>query len=265
LNNNGSISWRSFSIVKNGNRDEENEDALFPRSIDKNVAIGRPSTFVMADGATQTSFSGLWANNLVQACSQTRLSEAGFWQCIESARETWQLSFKGKEIPWHAAEKIRQGAYCALIWLELQYSPLFPGNPFSWKALAVGDCCLFIARHRNIYLSLPIQEPNEFAFPPTLVPSNRDRLNSIKGKIRTARGSLRQGDHIILASDALSAWIMKQSQSNNQVMSFLETRNIKDDHDFAGWINTLRSSGEMKNDDTSLLIIEVGEKNHASK
>jgi hypothetical protein len=265
LNNPGSISWRSFSIAKAGNRDEENEDALFPASNTIHPSGEKPYTFLVADGATQTSFSGIWAKSLVQACSETRLSEANFWQNIASARETWQHSFDGKEIPWHAAEKIRQGAFCALIWLELQYAPLLPGNAFTWKALAVGDCCLFIARNQSIYLSLPIQETSEFSLSPTLIPSNQGRLESIKGKIKTARGSLRQGDQIILASDAFSAWIMKQAQSADQKNNILQTINSKKDiFGFTAWINALRKSGELKNDDTTLIIIDAGGKNDGS-
>jgi hypothetical protein len=260
------ISWRSFSIAKSGNRDEENEDAYIPISGITQVIDQKPSRFLIADGATQTSFSALWAKSLVEACSKTSLSEANFYQSVHSARETWLQSFEGKEIPWHATEKVRQGAFCTLIWLEIHHSPLLPGNTFTWKALAIGDSCLFIARNQNIYLSLPIQNPDEFALSPTLIPTNLDRLSSIKGKIRSARGTLKQGDQIFLASDAFSAWIMKKSPADDQQKNLVQLFNrISDLKSFSTWINSLRKTGEMKNDDTTLIIIEPGEKTDAAR
>jgi hypothetical protein len=261
LNNLGPISWLSYSIPKAGNRDQENEDALFPASGIGETDSDKPSTFIVADGATQTSFSGVWARCLVEACAKNRLNEFHFLQSIENARDIWQQSFDGKEIPWHAVEKIRQGAFSALIWLEVHYSPLHPGSAFSWKALAVGDCCLFIARNQSIYLSLPLQNLSDFSQSPVLIPSKKERLDSIKGKIQTARGSLKRGDQIILASDAIAAWIMKQSQSEG--LLFLEMiqsfKNANDGIGFARWVNSLRKSGELKNDDTTMIFIELGE------
>jgi hypothetical protein len=261
LNNLGPISWLSYSVPKAGNRDEENEDALFPAIGIGETNSDQPSTFVVADGATQTSFSGLWARCLVEACAKNRLNEIHFQQSIENARKAWQQSFDGKEIPWHAVEKIRQGAFSALIWLEVYYSPLHPASAFSWKALAVGDCCLFIARNQSIYLSLPLQNLADFSQSPVLVPSKKERLDSIRGKIQTARGSLKRGDQIILASDAISAWIMKQSQADGLMfLKMLQSlKNANDGFGFTRWINSLRKSGELKNDDTTMIFIELGE------
>jgi serine/threonine protein phosphatase PrpC len=265
LINLGQISWLSYSIPKAGNRDVENEDALFPESGSDENSNGKPITFLVADGATQTSFSGLWARCLIEACVKNRLTETGFQRSIENAREKWQKSFEGKEIPWHAAEKIRQGAFAALIWLEVQYLPLQPANAYSWKALAIGDCCLFIARKQSIYLSLPLQNVTDFSLHPTLIPSKLEQLHSIKGKIQTAKGSLKKGDQIILASDAIAAWILKQSQSDR--LTFLEMvqsiKNAKNGDGFTKWVNSLRKTGEIKNDDTSVIYIELGEKSNA--
>jgi len=257
----GPISWLSFTIPKAGNRDVENEDALFPTSGIGETISGKPSTFIVADGATQTSFSGLWARCLIEACANKSLSESNFLLSIENARETWDQTFEGKAIPWHAAEKISQGAFTAITWLEIHHSPLNLGYAYSWKALAVGDCCLFIARNNSIYVSLPLQNPTDFSLSPTLVPSKRERLDSIKGNIQIGSGPLKKGDQIILTSDAFAAWIMKQSQSDK--LSFLNMiqsiKNAKDSVGFTRWINSLRKSGELKNDDTSMIYIELGE------
>jgi hypothetical protein len=257
----GPISWISFSIPKAGNTEGENEDAVFPIAGMGHNGHDDVASFIVADGATQTSFSGIWANSLTSYCSQTKLSEFNFYRAVEKAQQEWQQSLKGMELPWHAQEKFLQGAYSALAWLEIQYFPLHPAYPFSWRALAVGDCCLFIARNQSIYISLPLQDQNEFLKPPVLIPSKSEKIDSIKGKVQTARGSLVMGDQLILASDAISSWIMRKSQPDR--LEFLKLiKSIKSASNSSGftfWINNLRRSGELKNDDTSLILIELGQ------
>jgi hypothetical protein len=191
------------------------------------------------------------------------LSEFNFRQAVGKAQEEWQQSLQGAELPWHAVEKFRLGAFSALAWLEIQYFPIHPAYGFTWRALAVGDCCLFIARNQEIYLSLPLQDPGDFGNTPVLIPSKSERMESIKGKVQTSRGSLIMGDQLILASDAISSWIMRRSQTDR--LEFLRMvrsiKNAKNGSGFSYWINGLRKSGELKNDDTSLILIELGQGN----
>lgn len=256
------ITWFSHSISKAGNATSENEDAIFP--AEKFGCVNGKSeraSFAVADGATQTSFSGMWANCLVRHCTQVKLSEFSFYEAIKKAGNEWQASLQGLELPWHAMEKVRQGAFSALAWLEIQYDPLHPSTAYSWRALAVGDCCLFIAHNHNIYLSLPLQHPSEFNNSPVLIPSKSEKMDSIKGKIHLARGSLKKGDQLILASDAMASWIMRkpitdQVQYQNMIRVIKSAE--KGPH-FSDWVNSLRKMGEIRNDDTSVIYIELGE------
>lgn len=255
------ISWLSFTVPKAGYTDSENEDSVFPSSGFGQNGRENTSQFLVADGATQTSFSNLWAKCLIESCSRTHLSEVSFLRAVKSAQMEWNKNLEGVELPWHAQEKLRQGAFSALTWLEIQYFPLQPTYSFTWRALAVGDCCLFIARNRMIYLSLPLQKHTDFTNTPVLIPSKSEKLNSISGKIQTARGSLKMGDQLILASDAFSSWIMKKAQTDhgeilNKAISIKKTKNSRG---FSDWVNALRSKNEIKNDDTSLIFIELGE------
>lgn len=215
----------------------------------------------MADGATQTSFSGLWANFLVKHCAETRLSEYTFQNVVNKAQIEWQLSLKDLDLPWHAQEKVRLGAFSALAWLEIQYDPLHPSTAFTWSALAVGDCCLFIAHNHTIYLSLPLQDPSEFNNSPVLIPSKSEKMDSIKKNVHTSRGSLMRGDQLILASDAISSWIMRKPvKDQREYLEMVKTvKNSRDDGSFSAWVNRLRKNGELRNDDTSLIFIELGE------
>jgi hypothetical protein len=257
----GPITWLSYSIPKAGNTEIENEDAVFPITGIGQNGRDEVETFIVADGATSTSFSGLWAKCLINTCSQMSLSEFNFYRAVSKAQVEWQKTLQGVELPWHAQQKFQLGAFSALAWLEIQYFPLHPAYAFSWRALAVGDCCLFIARNQSIFLSLPLQDPREFQNTPVLIPSKSEKMDSIKGKVQTARGSLVMGDQVILASDAISSWIMRKSQADR--LEFLRLvksiKSAKNGSGFSNWVNSLRKSGELKNDDTSLILIELGQ------
>jgi serine/threonine protein phosphatase PrpC len=258
------VSWFSYSIPKAGNTASENEDAVFP-AVGHGFLNGNSdrATFAVADGATQTSFSGLWANCLIKHCSQTQLSEYTFQNVVSKAQGEWQTSLQGLELPWHALEKVRLGAFSALAWLEIQYDPLRPFTAYTWRALAVGDCCLFIAHNHAIYLSLPLQDPSEFNNSPVLIPSKSEKMDSIKGRIKTAKGSLMRGDQLILASDAIASWIMRKTlKDRKEYLDMIGT--IKDTNGgsiFSNWITNLRKRGELRNDDTSVILIDLGEGN----
>lgn len=255
------ISWLSFSISKAGNTEAENEDAVFPMSGIGKSNNGTTESFLVADGATQTSFSGLWARILVETCANTSLSEGNFLRAIRTAQGSWQGAMKPVELPWHAQEKLRQGAFSALAWLEIKHFPLHPASAFMWNALAVGDCCLFIARNRDFFLSLPLQDHKEFSNSPILVPSKSEKTETIKGRIQTARGSLKMGDQLLLGSDAISSWIMRRSPEERfEFLKMLSvSKNRKTPVNFDYWVNDQRKKNEIKNDDTSLIYIELGE------
>ena len=63
----------AFWLPKAGNTLEEYEDAFWPRkSIDRSTSMFRCA---VADGATETSFSAVWAQTLVRAYCRGHLYE----------------------------------------------------------------------------------------------------------------------------------------------------------------------------------------------
>ncbi len=104
-------SIRVFSLPKAGNSVAEYEDACWPRQareLSDNIHLA------VADGATETSFSGLWARLLVNAYGRGRLTEAAWIHDLSKIRRVWQRAVGQKPLPWYAEEKLRLGAYSAL-------------------------------------------------------------------------------------------------------------------------------------------------------
>ncbi len=66
---------------------------------------------------------------------------------------------------------------------------------------------------------------------------------------------------MILASDAMASWIMRKpvtDQSEYQKMIRVIKKTDRDSQ-FSDWVNSLRKKGEIRNDDTSVIYIELGE------
>src|SRR5262245_58112070 len=109
------VSAQALWLPKAGNTPEEYEDACWPQEpvIDREAARFRCA---IADGATETSFSGLWANQLVREyCRQTSVKQ--FVGSLPRLRQEWQWQVSAKPLPWYAEEKARSGAFAAFLGL----------------------------------------------------------------------------------------------------------------------------------------------------
>src|ERR1035437_9558707 len=82
------VSAQGFWAPKLGNQDSEYEDAFYPRG----QIIGQEAklfSFAVADGATETSFSGIWGKQLVRAFCEGLLDGPDFSEQLYSLREHW--------------------------------------------------------------------------------------------------------------------------------------------------------------------------------
>jgi len=240
---------RRFSVGavfcgKAGNSPEEYEDAFSARGADPAYRVA------IADGATESSYSGFWARLLVE--SYTRRKEGHgpeFLGQIEAARRLLHRRAKRPHLAWYAAEKARQGAFAAFLGLEL-----YAGTK-TWRALAVGDCCLFhLDRARTemrLLTAFPLTRSLEFGSTPFLVGSNS--AEPLEAHVRVAQGSLRAGDVLLLATDAVSAWFLWRQEQERPVWSQVAS-DIHDNSDFEKLVEEARGEG-LRNDDMTLVRI----------
>src|SRR5579862_2824599 len=112
-----------FWMPKEGNTLAEYEDAFWPR--EKQIGDTFPLRLAVADGATETSFSGLWARLLVAAYGRGRLAEGNLQSALDQIRHVWRRAVGQKPLPWYAEEKLRSGAYASLLGLTT-LPPLAP-------------------------------------------------------------------------------------------------------------------------------------------
>jgi len=244
--------WQAFSISKLGNSSEENEDAVFPNNLIGQ--INRPNNFrvAIADGATTTSFSSLWAKILVQETCKYPLKYLK--KSIKEAQAEWQQNISQMKLPWHAEEKVKKGAHSTL--LRVDFYSLHGKNYGFWKSISVGDSCLFQIRSKTMITSFPIRNSNEFNNNPYLISSKNLDNNRLGNTIFTSYGKWIRGDSFLLATDAIAKWcleISEQGDSPIEVMPEFSADTIGAEVQYQNWISELRARNEIRNDDTTLI------------
>jgi hypothetical protein len=235
-----------FCCPKLGNSREEYEDAWAHRQNRTPVGI----RVAVADGATESSFAKLWAVLLAESYVRSELAGAEFVARLKPARRLWQRRLSGRPLPWFASEKAEQGAFAAFLGVEID------AQKNRWTALAVGDCCLIqvdnVGKEMRVVEMFPLQKSSQFTMSPYLIGSRTDG-ESLKDRIQTSQGSLRDGDMLLLATDAMAAWLLKRHEEGRPLWKWLY-RKLGTPESFAAIVAYGRKNG-LRNDDFTLVRV----------
>src|SRR5262245_41132578 len=136
------LRWHAFHQPKRGHSEEEYEDAF--------AGHGARGRFAVADGASESSFAGMWAKLLVEGFVREPDNpwEDPGW--LEPLRQKWAAEVADRPLAWYAEVKRQEGAFATLLGLALR-------RPSHWRALAVGDSCLMHIREGGMFSSFPIK------------------------------------------------------------------------------------------------------------
>jgi len=238
--------WQRFAVARDGARDNENEDAAAVSPDGRSAAV--------ADGATESSFAGLWAALLVEAFVSAPLQWLDSRRqrqtaALEWIRRQWHGAVPWGELPWFAAEKAEQGAFAAFAGVHLH--PLRAGQ-WRWRCLAVGDSCLTVWSPTGLLRSFPLAETAAFAAAPVLVPSRPRPQTSCR--FHRAWGTAKPGMGLALASDALSRWMLERPRA---AAAMLCRWWHGGQAAFAADVTYLRQEAGLRNDDTTLLLMRL--------
>ena len=250
---------RSFWLPKAGNSPEEYEDALrvvYPQRMGESGR--RTARAAVSDGASESAFAREWANVLTDAfVSRTpdlgRLTRDSLCDWLASAQEEWRVGIPWDRIPWHGEAKARAGAFATLLGLTVA-TRSGSARRLSWRAVAVGDSCLFVVRDDRLRLSFPLEDAAQFDNNPTLVCSNPDNAGELWENVRRSEGECVSGDLLILASDALACWFLGRNAEGEKPWKKLLAL---DASGWTAWVEEQRRAGLMRNDDMTLVVIRV--------
>ncbi len=205
------VDYRVFWLQKEGCSAPEYEDAFAP---------GEPFCLetkefrcAVADGATETSFSGQWADILARGYVDEVDS-------LEDLREQWKNALAGKELPWYAEQKMEEGAFAALVGLTVTDT----GKSLEWAAQALGDCTVIHVRGDRMLCAFPLDRWQEFNNNPVLLCSIGGRDEGVLDHLVNTAGRCNHGDRFYLLSDAISKWFLRVESEQGKAIEILENK-----------------------------------------
>lgn len=250
------------SISKQGHRPDENEDAWAVSRADDAVYAA------VSDGATESVYAGEWADALARSLIEPepwrswREEETWhletFQERIDHARAAWKesvdasIGMSADEVPWYVTEKREQGAFATMLGLALFFPVTHEHRPGRILAASIGDCGLFrLGAHAphpdglRAKWAWPHDDPEAFTHRPELV-SSRQAAHGSGDDIRFLAETWEPGDVIVLATDAVAAWLLRERPP-------LPTT----DADARSWLQAAQAEGRLRNDDSSLVILRT--------
>lgn len=274
---------RTQWLPKRGNHPHEYEDAFRPTTCDRDAVVLRCA---VADGATETSFSGLWANQLVAAYCRGQLGPRRWETTLERLQLRWKDAVDSRELPWYAEEKARAGAFSAIVGITFSARPAriadidslpapdaaslaattgaleaphpaHASGPIRWTAMGLGDSCLLQVRDNRLVRSFPLSDSADFSNRPRLLSSNAAANRMLNGAIRRTSGTALRGDSFLLATDALACWALSMEERGEDVWKELVAAARGDADSFRVWVDELRDRRGLRNDDVTLLHVET--------
>ena len=258
------VAAKTFWAPKAGNDLHQYEDAFWPYWSSRTVTADH-HRFAVADGATESAFSRLWARMLVILYCGSRYGVTGspaFHQpdshpeiFLAHARRWARIVF-ANPLPWFAVEKAQHGAFSSLLGLTLFNDPVKEADEGPWLSFSVGDSCLFQLREGELIIKWPLASSGEFGSHPFLIATDPARNAGLWPQLRqhTAEGTWRVGDTFYLMTDALAAWFLGCVEAGEPPGSLVPSPE-QPDADYVDWLAALRSAKQIRNDDVTLFRI----------
>mgnify|MGYP001357104740 CR=1 FL=1 len=246
------ICAQCFWLPKAGHTSDEYEDAFWPeQQVDQNVDQFQVA---VADGATETSFSHYWARLLVHNYDPRFVSLNA--RGLLPLQRQWLEYVKDKPLPWYAEEKARSGAFSSLIGLTIRADQSHSGG--KWKAIAVGDSCLFQIRDDRLLTSFPLDHFEQFNNRPSLLSSNPTGNTDLAQITAHKTSCWEYGDAFYLMTDALACWFLKACATDAKPWELIRDLDTPSQGTiFDGWITELREANALRNDDVTLFRVDV--------
>jgi hypothetical protein len=260
----------TFWVPKRGSSLQEYEDAAWvgPDGSSSGDIRQRSLAVAVADGASESLLAGRWARRLVhvfgRASNATR-TRGGFISAYQEAVSGWEQEVlkytaereeRGAPIQWYEEPGLAKGAYSTI--LAVKFIDSREGRLPTWRAVGLGDSCLFQVRNESLYTSFPIDNAASFSYQPPLLASRGTDIETLRRHIRTKVNDWERGDIFYLATDALAEWFLRTNESQGRPWGPLRDMDTNDaELDFTGWVDQQRDLGQMHNDDTTLIRIDM--------
>ena len=254
------IEAHAFALARTAG--ERSEDAW---AVD--VGAGR---LAVADGASSAWRAGAWAAALVDgwimkppAASRGAAAVDSVLRWVDRIRDGFEQddpdgpSAPGAERAWFTEAAAARGSHAALLGLTVQG---LGGRRPRMRAVAVGDVCLMLVRRGELELSFPLEDPAAFGTHPQLISSLHGGAPAADAIIVHER-ALRPDDVLLVASDALAAFLLRAGQEQPRLW---EVMTRIDSSAFVQLVGQGLAAGRLERDDVTLLRARIVDGGHTS-
>lgn len=260
-----------FWLPKTGASAQEYEDAYWLSPGQSGDDDGQFTRVIIADGASESLLARRWARHLATAFGTAPEHPAtadGFTAAYQRAVAGWEVSLaqymqeradRNSPIQWYEEPGLARGAHSTLLAAEFRWAA--DGDEPQWTAAALGDSCLFQVREGELQRAFPVGRSTDFSNQPALLSSSGTDLEVLRRHLTVTTGDLVPGDTYYLATDALAAWFLRMAetgQAKDEPWRPLLALDESNQGEFASLIVKQRDNGMMRDDDTTLVRIDIG-------
>ena len=256
--NKWNISYRVWHLPHEGDSENLYEDSFSPKFAYQHHSYTDTVRFAVSDGVSGAYFSRVWADFLTLAFIKygksffytneiLDLAEAWNQEELKKARGKY---FDDEEILERLEYKIHNiGGAATFNGLELKL------DESKWESFSIGDSCVFQIRNGDIICQNPPLSHDDFGFFPeqiaTLSPTSENWSPII------TNAEFQNGDIFILATDAVSAWLVTSHDNYDTKHKVHDTLSISSNKDFKDFIARERKLQRMDDDDVTLSIVQI--------
>jgi serine/threonine protein phosphatase PrpC len=208
----------SFNTIFCGKTHKENESI---NNCQDNFHIAE-NCLAIADGASQSFYSGIWAEMLVQHfCQNPDVNESNWKDWLHPIQEKWLSEIKQRI---ETAKKEENPSWVTNINRLNAREPAtstFVGLQFlenQIKVSIVGDSCLFIFHNNQLTKSYLLKKSDDFNDRPQYFASYAKDNIFKPCFFDVPLDSEQEKVHFILATDALAEWILKNVEQIKSII-----------------------------------------------
>jgi hypothetical protein len=228
---------RAFTVQKR--EDSPNEDYWF-ESPDGSI-------YALSDGASVSFDPGHWANILTRRFSENQNVS---YDWIQDAIAEYRTAHDREAMPWMQQAAFDRGSFATL--LGIAFLPDWQGV----RVFTIGDTILAFIDSGQVVRTIPYLRADEFDRSPQLLSTNPVENRWLDDEaISNAWCELNIASHeapiLLLMTDALGRWLLDQPDSG-RVSELLE---LRDEQTFREFVERERSVGQLRRDDTTLIVI----------
>lgn len=232
----------AVTVPKDIERQALNEDAWAIDELVTRVAV--------SDGASESFDSRAWATLLVNAYIADPSFSA---EWLANVLKTYLATVDYESLSWSKQAAFDRGSFATLLALEVA-----PNNDV--EVLALGDSVAFHLRGDELLASFPYTTAEEFDARPQLLSTVAAGNAFITEPEFFLRNSCRTwhvqaGDIILLATDAVSQWALRERMPDQAALSYLCTVASLDD--FESEVLELRRQARIRVDDSTFIRLVV--------